>query len=74
MIGECDHVLVLKAEIGEVVWFSGKSRATHWEVTQNIGHSEENHQTIMLSNIPAIYILQHPTITGWLKLVNTIHW
>ena len=41
---------------------------------KTLAHSEANHQTIMLSNIPATYILQHPAITGWLKLVNTIHW
>ena len=41
---------------------------------KKLAHSEANHQTIILSNIPATYILQHPTITGWLKLMNTIHW
>ena len=41
---------------------------------KRFAHSEANHQTIMLSNIPATFILQHPAITGWLKLVNTIHW
>ena len=41
---------------------------------KKIAHYEANHQTIMPSNVPATYILQHPAITGWLKLVNTIHW
>ena len=41
---------------------------------KTLAHSEANHQTIMLPNMPATYILQHPAITGWLKLVNTIHW
>ena len=36
---------------------------------KTIAHSEA-----LLSNIPVTYILQHPAITGWLKLVNTIHW
>ena len=41
---------------------------------KTLAYSEANDQTIMLSNIPATCILQHPAITGWLKLVNTIHW
>ena len=41
---------------------------------KRFAHPEANHETIMLSNVPATYILQHPAITGWLKLVNTIHW
>ena len=40
---------------------------------KTLAHSEANHQTIMLSNIPVTYILQHPASTGWLKLANTIH-